>query len=366
MEEGITMKILYVNNTMNIGGIESFLMNILRNIEKEKNEIIFLTYNEETFDYEEEIKKLGSRIIRISNPNDISILEHIKQLTNVMKEEKPDVVHCHTHFNSAYVMLAAYRAHIKKRICHSHSTYALLETSKVKKVKWIISRMMMRLFATDQIACSKEAGVALYGNTSFKKITNGIDMKNYQYDKKIRAKYRKEWKIDDKTVVIGHVGRLDYPKNHQFLIKIYKEYAKENPNSLLVLVGDGPLKKEIKKIVKKNKLQEKVMMLGNRNDVSKLLNAFDLFLFPSIYEGLPMSLVEIQANGIPALISDSISSEIKLTPCIEFLSIKQNEKTWAKKLASTSVKRIDTKKIMKDSEYSIESTIHELLKIYKK
>ena len=358
------MKILYVNNTMNIGGIESFLMNILRNIDRKKYEIVFLTYNNETFDYEKEIEKLGSRILRISNPNKVSNLEHVKQLYKVIKEESPDVVHCHTHFNSGYVMLAASLAKIKIRICHSHSTYALLEKSITKKCKWMISKTMMKLFATDFIACSHEAGVALYGKNDFKKVTNGINMKDYQYDEKIRKEYRKTLHIKQTATVIGHVGRLDYPKNHAFLIKIYKEYLKKNPNSVLVLVGDGPLSQKIEEDIKKNHLQDHIKMLGSRNDVNKLLNVFDFLVFPSIYEGLPLSLVEVQANGIPCLISDSISKEIKLTECIEFLSLKKSAKVWATKLEKQSKKRIDTYEQMQNSEYSIKNTINELLKIY--
>lgn len=358
------MKIIHVNSTMNIGGIESFLMNIYRNIDKETNEIVFLTYTDEEFDYEKEIISMGGRIIRISNPNSVSIFKHIKQLYEVIKKEKPDVVHAHTHFNCAYVMIASYFSHIGKRICHSHSSYALLEKRILKKIKWFISRTIMKLFSTNLLACSNEAGTALYGKYKFDIIPNGIDISNYKFNIKERNKYRKQYNIKDNEVVIGHIGRIDTPKNHKFLLEIYNEYLKINKNSKLVLIGDGPLYNEISNDIKRKKLENNVKMLGSRNDVNKILNMFDIIIFPSIYEGFPVSLVEVQANGLQAIISDVITKEIKLTECIEFYSLKKTSKDWAVKINETDMNRIDTQKQLKNGIYSIDTTIKKLFEVY--
>lgn len=359
------MKIIHVNCTMNIGGIESFLMNIYRNIDRDKNEIVFLTYTNEEFDYEKEIISMGGRIIKISNPNSVSIFKHIKQLYEVIKKENPDVVHAHTHFNCAYVMIAAYFSHVRKRICHSHSSYALLEKRILKKIKWFISRTIMKLFSTNLVACSSEAGIALYGKYKFEIIPNGIDISNYKFDIKERKKYRKQYDIKDNEVVIGHIGRIDTPKNHKFLIEVYNEYLKINKNSKLFLIGDGPLYNEICNDIKRKKLENNIKMLGSRNDVNKILNMFDIVVFPSIYEGFPVSLVEIQANGLKSIISDNITKDIKLTNCIEFYSLKDSPKTWAKKINETDMCREDTQKQLKNGIYSIDTTIKKLFDIYK-
>lgn len=358
------MKIIHVNCTMNIGGIESFLMNIYRNINREENEIVFLTYSDEEFDYEKEIISMGGRIIRISNPNSVSIFKHIKQLYEVIKKENPDVVHSHTHFNCAYVMIAAYFSHVRKRICHSHSSYALLEKRILKRIKWFISRTIMKLFSTNLVACSNEAGIALYGKYKFDIIPNGIDISNYKFDMKERKKYRKQYNIKDNEVVIGHIGRIDTPKNHKFLIEVYNEYLKINKNSKLFLIGDGPLYNEINNEIKRKKLDNSIKMLGSRNDVNKILNMFDIVLFPSIYEGFPVSLVEVQANGLQAIISDVITKEIKLTDCIEFYSLKKTSKEWARKIDKDRLIRKNTQKQLKNSIYSIDTTIKKIFDIY--
>lgn len=355
------MKILYVNNTMNIGGIESFLMNVLRNIDHKKYEITFLTYNDFKYDFEDEILKLGSKIIRISNPNKVSTLKHIKELYKIIKKEHPDIIHCNTHLNSGYVLLAAKMAKIKTRICHSHSTAPAL----ANKIKLHIGRILINIFASQKIACSTEAGEALFGKTKFEIITNGIELKKYKYNDEIRNQYRKQLNIKDNELVIGHVGRLDTPKNHKYLLQIFNEVLKDKTNSKLILVGTGPLEKEIQKQAKQLKIEDKILFLGNRNDVNLLLNTFDIFVFPSIFEGLPVSLVEAQANGLQILSSKNVSKEIDITSTINFLSIDESPKVWANIILKTNLKRNNTEKELLNSNYSIQSTIKNLINIYK-
>lgn len=359
------MKILYINNTMNIGGIESFLMNVFRNIDRDQHQITFLTYNDFKYDFEDEILKLGGKIIRISNPNNVSILKHIKELYKAIKKEQPDVLHCNTHLNSGYVLLAAKLAKIKIRICHSHSTSPALANNISKKIKLHIGRLLINTFSNKKIACSTEAGEALFGKTKFDIVTNGIEINKYKYNNKIKKEYRQQLKISEAELVIGHIGRLDTPKNHKYLLQIFNEVLKEKPDSKLILVGTGPLEQEIKKQTKKLKQEDKVLFLGNRNDVNLLLNCFDILVFPSIFEGLPVSLVEAQANGLPILASKNISKEIDITETINFLSIEENPKFWAKEILKTKTKRNNTEQKLFNSNYSIQSTIKHLINIYK-
>lgn len=361
------MRILQVNNTMNIGGIENFLMNIYRNIDKNKYEFIFLTYNKEKFDYEDEIISLGGKILRISNPNSVSILTHIKELYNAIKKAKVDVVHCHTHFNCAYVMIAAKLANVQVRIAHSHSTYALLEKNLKKRIKWFVSRNIINKISTIRFACSKEAGQAIYKNKDFIVLPNGIDLKKYSYNKTIRDKLRKKFNIKSDELVVGHVGRIDTPKNHKFLIEIFYNLLKINKNKKLILIGTGPLENEVKLQINKLNIADKVILLGNRKDVYDLYNMFDVFIFPSIYEGLPLTLVEAQANGLVIIASDSISKEIKISNCIDFYSLNKKAEEWAKIVdQKKNFKHKNTLKELEKSSYSINNTINLLEQYYKK
>lgn len=358
------MKILQVNYKMDIGGIENFLMNIYRNIDREKYEFIFLTYHKKKFDFEDEIYQLGGKIIKISDPNKVSITNHLKELYKVIKSENVDVVHCHTYFDSAYVMLIAKIAKVKVRIVHSHTAFALTEKSKLKHLKWFISRTLINMFSTKKIACSKEAGIALYKNSEFSIIPNGIDLEKFYFNEKDRREYRRKFGFKDDELIIGHIGRFSTPKNHKFLLEIFDNYTKMNENSKLILIGDGPLFTEIKDLIDQKNLNQKVILLGNRQDVNKVINALDIIVFPSIYEGFPVTLVETQANGLRAIISSNISKEVSLTECIKFLSLDKGAEIWAREIDNLDKSRLDTKKQLEKSDFSINSTIKKLTRIY--
>ena len=359
------MRVLQVNYKMDIGGIESFLMNICRNIKEKDINFMFLTYNDYKFDYEEELLKMNYKIIKISNPNNVSVFKHINEIYNVIKEEKIDVVHCHTYFNSAYVMIAAKLAKVKVRIVHSHTTYGLKKDIFLKRIKWCISRTLINNLSTKRIACSTEAGKSLFGNKSFEIIENGINVKDFHYDNKVRKIYRQQFKLKEDEFVIGHIGRFDYPKNHTFLLEIFEKILTIKENSKLILVGSGSLQNKKKKIAVKKNLESKVIFLGNRRDVNKILNTFDVFIFPSLYEGLPLTLVEVQANRLPILVSNNVSKEIKLTEYIQFLSLEDGASKWAEKAISLNKKRNSSKSVLEDSKYNIDNVISKLVKIYR-
>ena len=230
----------------------------------------------------------------------------------------------------------------------------------------MIARVLIKLNATDKLACSTEAGLALYKNNDFKIITNGIDLKKFYFKEEMRKKYRQELKLREEDIIVGHIGRFDTPKNHKFLVEIMSELVKIDKRYKLILVGSGNLQQEIEDLVKKENLSDNVIFLGNRSDVFHLLNSFDVFDFPSIFEWLPVTLVEVKANCLRSLISSNISKEIKLSECIEFYSLEKGSKKWAQKILNMEKQRIDTKKTLEKSSYSIEKTIEDLEKIYNK
>jgi glycosyltransferase involved in cell wall biosynthesis len=348
---------------MNLGGIETFLMNILRNSDRQANEYVILTYSSETFYFEDEIESLGIRIIRIKQPPEVSIWKHVTDLKNIIRSENVDVVHAHTYVNSAYVSLAAYMANVKIRISHSHTTLATTETRLKKRLKWAVAKLLINIFATHRIACSKEAGMALFGKRKFIIIPNGVELSRFYFDKTTRQRIRNKLGLDPETTVIGHVGRFDTPKNHLFLLDIFKSYSHLNPDSKLVLVGSGKLEEEIRYKIDSQKIDD-VILLGDRNDVNELLNAFDVFVFPSIYEGLPLSLVEVQANGLNSLISDVVANEIKVTKTIHFYSLTKSAEEWANKILGMSIAHQGASNSKSLQSYSIDNTVNRLSAIY--
>jgi glycosyltransferase involved in cell wall biosynthesis len=349
---------------MNLGGIESFLMSVLRNSDHEENSYVFLVYSNERFDFQDEIERLGARIKRISNPKNVSVWRHIVELKKAIQEEHPDVVHAHTYFDSAYVLLAAFLVGVRIRVAHSHTTLASTENRLAKKIKWLIARILIYTCATHRIGCSSEAGIALFGKQDFKIIPNGIALDKFYFNESVRNEKRTELSIADGVTLIGHVGRLDTPKNHLFLIDIFAKYHQLNTQSKLVLVGSGKLQLQIERRIAKYKIEDAVILLGDRRDVDKLLNAFDIFIFPSIYEGLPVSLVEVQANGLPAFVSNAISNEVALTRNIQFYSLSWTAAEWAKKIFHEIPGRKSTNGEEKLQEYSINHTITQFHEIY--
>lgn len=354
------MKILFVNYTMNIGGIESFILNISNELKKQVNEIGILCYRKEKFILEEEITKNGYNLYKIDNPDIISAFKHFKQLINFFKNNKYDVVHCNTYTDSGYVMLAAFIAGLKIRVTHSHTSQKPL--SFKQKLKWLIGKILIELFSNRKIACSKVAGDSLFLIKKYEVLENGVDLKKYEYNIKTRNKLRNELLIKNDEIVIGHVGRFVPIKNHKFILDIFKELDKKYK---LILIGDGPELNNIKDIVKKYKLDKRVTFTGNVRNTNDYLNVLDLILFPSFYEGLPISLVEAQMNGLQIISSNNVSDEVNLFGNVHFFDLNDKKKVF-KLIEEIGNKRVINNDYFKDSNYNIENTCKKLLDIYKK
>jgi glycosyltransferase involved in cell wall biosynthesis len=358
------IKVMHINNTLNIGGIELFLMNVIKHTDRNQYDISILTYSKEVFDLEEQIKQYGVKIHKIDEPSRISTIKHMRQIAKVLEESKPDVLVSHTYFGSAYVILVGLMMGIKTRVVHSHTAMASSKVSVFKSIRWVLSRFIINTASTNRLACSAEAGVAMYGKAAFDTIPNGVDLNRFKFNSLARLRLRKQLNIRDSTVVVGHVGRIAYPKNHEFLIKTFSEYQLLNADSKLILVGDGPKKEHIEKIAKEMGLNNKVIFLGNRHDISELMSSMDLFVFPSLYEGLPVSLVEAQANGVYILASDTVSNEVKVTARLAFLSLKKGPQEWARKMYSMKTQRAIIAPSKKLLRYDIANTVSMLDKIF--
>lgn len=360
------MNILYVNFTMNMGGIETFLMNIIRNFDLKNNRISFLCYNNCKFDYEEEITKFGCDIFRISNPKNISVFKHFIELYRIIKKGNYNVVHCNTYFDSAYVMLAAKLANVKVRITHSHTSEGSNPKNFKQLLKWDVSRLLINCFSTKKIACSDLAGTALFKKSKFEILENGIEINKFKFNKKIRDELRKKYNVCDDQIVIGHVGRFVNVKNHKFIIEIFKKMILLNPNYRLLLIGDGPEYNNIINLINKYDLNNYIIMTKSVNNAYDFYNMMDILLFPSIYEGLPVTLIEAQVNGLKIIASDTISKSSNIIDNITFLSLNNDVEIWCNNILKNKKRRNDNYKYFECSCYNINNTIKRLIKIYKK
>lgn len=352
------------------GGVESVVMNYYRHIDRTKIQFDFICDKDSTNIPYDEIEQLGGRVILV--PPYQKVFEYQKDLIKIFKDNNYKIVHTHLNTLSVFPLRAAKKAGVPVRIAHSHSTTNKKEWKK-NLLKQIL-RPFSKVYATDYMCCSELAGRWLFGNKEYDKgnvylLNNAIDLDKFKYDEQLRNKKRKELNIKDDTLVIGHVGRFVEQKNHRFLIDIFNEVHKQKENSILLLVGQGPLMEEMKEKVKTLGIKDSVKFLGQRNDINELYQVFDVFCLPSLYEGLPVVGIEAQATGLLCVLSDDMTKETKVLNETEFLSLKQSASVWAKIILNKQLMLLDknnTTKKMSAVGYDINIESFKLEKIYKK
>lgn len=311
------------------GGVEAVIMNYYRNIDRSKVQFDFICDEDSTNIPYDEIKKLGGRVI-ICPPYQ-KIFEYERFLIYLFKKNNYKIVHSNINALSVFPLRAAKKAEVPIRIAHSHSTTNKKEWKK-NLMKQAL-RPFSKKYATDYFACSELAGRWLFGDKTFEQgkvtiINNAIDLDKFKYDEKIRKEKRKELNINDDALVVGHIGRFVAQKNHTFLIDIFNELHKKEKNSILLLIGQGPLMDEIKQKVDSLGISDSVKFLGQRDDVNDLYQVFDMFLLPSLYEGLPVVGVEAQATGNLCIFSSSMTQETKILDTTIFVSLDRNAEEW--------------------------------------
>ena len=361
------IRVAHIMGKMIGGGVESVVMNYFKNIDHSKIQFDFICDEDSTNIPRDEIEALGGRVILI--PPYQKAFKYHKTLKKVLKQGNYKIVHSHISTMSLFSLYAAKCAGVKIRIAHSHST-----TNKKEKKKNLLKQVLRpfsKVFSTHYIGCSELAGRWLFGNKTFDKgnvyiLNNAIDLDLFKYDESIRIKKRNELKINDNTIVIGHLGRFVEQKNHRFLIDIFNEFHKKNNNSILLLGGQGPLMDEIKEKVKSLNLNDCVQFLGQRNDASELYQAFDIFLLPSLYEGLPVVGVEAQASGLLCIFSDDMTKETKVLDSTVFMSLNNTALEWAEKMLELyrNFKRVDTRKEISDNNFNIKEESTKLENYY--
>lgn len=351
------------------GGVESVVMNYYRHIDRNKIQFDFICDDDSTNIPYEEIEKLGGKVILI--PPYQKAIKYHKSLKKVLKDGNYKIVHSHINVLSVFSLFAAKCAKVPVRIAHSHSTTNKKEWNK-NLLKQVL-RPFSKVFATDYMCCSELAGRWLFGNKEYDKgnvylLNNAIDLDKFKYDEKIRKQKRKELNIKDDTLVIGHIGRFVAQKNHTFLIDIFNEIHKKNQNSILLLAGQGPLMDEIKEKVNRLNLINSVMFLGQRNDANKLYQVFDVFLLPSLYEGLPVVGVEAQAAGLLCILSDDMTRETKMLESTIMINLNTRLDEWADTIltAYKGKQNDNTIEIMDKNGFNIKTEAIKLENYYRK
>lgn len=335
------VRVLHYVGRMNRGGMEMLIMNLYRKIDREKMQFDFAVHGDSAGDFEEEIINMGGSFYYFphmrKNPR-----AYRKAWRSFWEENKNKYTAFHMHTNSLANIIAleeATRVGIPVRIVHSHSSMA-----NKGRLQWIndtlhiLHRKKLPCFATHLFACSDKAAEWLFGgnelgNLSVCQINNGVDTQKFKFDEQKRVELRNKLGIEDARV-IGHVGTFVPVKNHTYIIDVVEQAYKKDSHIKCLLIGTGPLQEEIKELARHKGLEDIVLFMGSCENVHELLSAMDIFLMPSLYEGLPVSLVEVQTNGLPALVSDTITKDVYLRDNLHYFSLSEGAECWADKALS--------------------------------
>lgn len=315
---------LHIIGQMGIGGAETMIMNIYRKIDRSKIQFDFLISTDEECFYEKEILQFGGNVYRTVTKSSHPI-RYCQDLWRLIKQNRYPIVHVHaSNAMGAIPIVVSKYSGVRKRIIHSHNS-----NSDGRKVLHYLLRPILNYFSTDKLSCSDLASKWMYATEdNVFVINNPIDCELFMYNKKLRKDVQNELQLKEK-ITFAHVGRFSKQKNHLFLIDVFECIYKKEPNSILLLIGTGELQNEIEKIVYTRNLSDAVRFLGVRSDVYKVLQACDGFLFPSLYEGLPLTLIEAQASGLICWVSDVITQQVAVTGLIKKISLDRSAEEWA-------------------------------------
>lgn len=355
------MKVLIISTVrFRLNGITSVIMNYYRKMDKSNMKIDFVVINHISEEYKRELQKNNSEIFYLDRKN--NPIKYMSNLRKLFKKNNYDIVHIHG--NSALMAFETTLAkwcRIPVRIVHSHNT-----TCNHKILHKILQPVLDKT-ANYAFACGEEAGKWLFKDNSYEVIKNGIDLSIFAYDEKKRNEFRDKINAGNRKV-IGHVGNFIYQKNHEFLIDAFNELIKKDKNYLLLLISDGALLEQMKEKANNLGISENVLFLGKTTEVSSYLQAMDIFLLPSHFEGLPVVLIESQALGLPCIVSEKVSTEAKLTDLIEFLPITDTT-TWVNKIINTNIddRREKCKKAhisINKKGYNVSNNAYKMKKLY--
>ena len=344
------------------GGAETLVMNLYRHMDRSKIQFDFLVHGDQKGAYEDEILALGGRIYHLPLLTLRTLWRYNQALKTFFENHKEyKIVHAHNSELGNFALRQAQRAGVPHRICHAHNAPVGIS---VKNLIRDVFKAHADLYTTERLACSETAGKWQFGKKTFSVIHNGIDCMNFRYNEENRKKMRQALKLDEKFV-LGHVGRFVPQKNHTFLLRIFRAVLGRGKNAVLLLVGDGPLRQKLQAQCKQLGLYSKVLFLGVRDDVPAILSACDVFVFPSLFEGLGIGLIEAQASGLPCFARNNIPPQAAVTDLCSFLSSGDPEE-WAERICSISY--TERKKYYQkvfEAGYDISTSVDKLTDLYR-
>lgn len=343
------IRVLHILQRMEAAGVQTLLMSIYRNIDRSKVQFDFLVHYKEDQFFDKEIEALGGHVYKLSVREDHDMIKYIHEL-KVFFKNHPEykIVHGHMPVLGFFYLRAAYKAGIPVRIAHAHTDQ---HYNSLKGYISVVMKNLYPIYANHYFACSDNAGKYIFGNQKYEIIRNAIMTEKFAYNEEIREKKRKELGLENKFVV-GHAGRFAEHKNHDFLIDVFSEIVNVNPNSVLMLVGDGELRKIIEQKVNSLGISKQVLFMGVRADINELYQAMDAFVFPSVFEGLGIVNIEAQASGVLTFCSDAVPQEANICPAFKSIPLSKNAKQWAQII----VKDNSIREVRKDmSEYVVKA-----------
>lgn len=357
------MKVLQLANMNVRSGVASFVMNYYRHINRSKIQFDFLSCALSANNYADEIKRLGGCIFDAPNYKKY-FFRYIRFINKVMADGNYDIIHCNQFLLSIVALILAIKNGIKTRIIHSHNSSI---SSGAKRLLVLSARTIWRFLATDFYACSEKAAFFLFGqNNKYTMVKYAIDTDKYKFNQVVRNKMRNELSLSSSAFVLGYIARFVKEKNHFFLLEVFESVLQENKNAWLLLVGDGQLKEAVEKRAVDLGLAEKIIFYGTSEQAGDLYSAMDVFVFPSIFEGLPVVGIEAQCAGLPVIASRFITSEMAITDLVTWLDLKDGAAKWAKKILEYKLplERKDTSRIITEQGYNINEECKKLEMAY--
>lgn len=363
------IRILHVIRKMDCGGAETLLMNLYRNIDRSQVQFDFMVHSREPGFYDEEIRKLGGKLIYAPAFKVVNIVHYIRFWNTFFKNNNTHrIIHGHIH-SCAAIYLAIAKKHKRITLAHSHATKSV--SHDIRSLLFTMFSYPIRFIADYFLACSEQAGIDRFGakviqSPKFHILKNGIDTEKYRFDSDLRKKIRNELRINEKCLVLGHVGRFSYEKNHRFILSVFAQLHKIVPNSELWLFGKGPLIEEIKQLSYELQLTNSVRFMGVSNIVNEYLQGMDVFIFPSLFEGLGISVIEAQTSGLPCIVSEAIVPEADIhAGLMEKMSLNDSPENWATTVIECSQKeRVDTSDYAERAGYDINKISKSLADYY--
>ncbi len=362
------IKVLHIFNYFNQGGIENFVMNVYRNIDRSKIQFDFAFPTNKKGYFDDEAISLGANIYFFDSEKK-SFLNYYRNLKRIIKKHGPySAVHSHIYYFSGFILLIARLCGVKIRISHSHETKKGRKETLIRKLYENVMRKLIKANATNWLSCSDLAGQYVFGeNIQYQVLYNGIDLNRFTFREAARNRIREELGITNKKVILN-VGRFAEQKNHSFIIKIFKQLLESSEDYRLVMIGGGPLEENIREKCKEYNIIDKCIFLHNIQNTEDYYCAADVFLLPSLYEGMGIVCIEAQATGLPMVLSTEVTSEIKLTNLVHYLNLNDSVVEWCErieKVIETRISRVDYNQQFIGSAFDIKSTVKDLTKIYK-